>query len=141
MPWTEREEAQLDFILEQIKQGKTADKIDELRAQQRELSARDRGKESEQKVVEALEPLDFVVDVGRGTDDKRGNDLWVSFHPDSGHRDIPIQVKSSWTGFDEFRSHEQKGERRIIIKAGPGRSPTAIRRVFLAKLKKFDGFI
>lgn len=141
MRWTERDEAQLDFILEQIKQGKTADEIDELRARQRELSAQDRGRESEQRVIEALKPLHFVMDVAPETDDKRGNDLWVSFHPDSGHRDIPIQVKSSWTGFFAFVSRNKKGERRIVIKVGPKRSSGDIRRIFLGQLKKFDGFI
>ena len=141
MRWTERDEAQLDFILEQTKLGKTADEIDQLRAQQRELSARDRGKESEQRVIDALRPIDFVMDVARGTDDKRGNDLWVSFYPDSEHRDISIQVKSSWTGYFAFRSREKKGERRIIIKVGPKTSSRNIRGIFLGKLKHLDGFI
>ncbi|MBI2065989.1 hypothetical protein HYT60_00575 [Candidatus Woesebacteria bacterium] len=141
MRWTERDEERMDFILEQTRKGKTADEIDELRARQWELSGRDRGIRSEQRVIEALEPLDFVMAVGKEKDDKMGNDLWVSFDPDSGHRDIPLQVKSSWTGFFAFRSRQEEGERRIIIKVGPGRSPTAIRRVFLAQLKFFDGFI
>lgn len=144
MPWTERDEERMDFILAQIKQGKTPQEIDELRAQQREISARDRGRESEQRVIEALKPLDLVMDVAPEKikpDDKIGNDLWVSFYPDSKHRDIPIQVKSSWTGFYEFRSREEKGKRRIIIKVGPKTSSRTICRTFLAKLKQFDGFI
>mgnify|MGYP001562929634 CR=1 FL=1 len=141
MRWTEREEARLDFVLEQTKRGKTAEEIDELRAQEWELSARDRGIESEQRVIEALIHLDFVMDVAPGKDDKRGNDLWVSFYPDSEHRDISVQVKSSWTAFYGFRSREEKGERRIIIKVGPKTSSTKIRRIFKAKLKQLDGFI
>ena len=141
MPWTEREEDELDFILEQTKKGKTAEEIDELRARQLELSRGERGRESEQRVIEALKPLDFVIDVAPEKDDKLGNDLWVSFYPDSNHKDIPIQVKSSWTGFYAFLSREEKGERRIVIRVRPETSSTTIRRTFLAKLKKFDGFI
>lgn len=141
MRWTERLEAELDFIFEQIKKGKTAEETDELRVQQRELSRQDRGRESEQRVIDALRPLDFVMDVAPEKDDKVGNDLWISFYPDSNHRDIPIQVKSSWTGFYAFRSRQEKGERRIILKVGPKTSTRTIRRIFLAGLKQFDGFI
>lgn len=141
MPWTEREEDELDFILEQTKKGKTAEEIDELRARQLELSRRERGRESEQRVIEALKPLDFIVDVAPEKDDKLANDLWVSFYPDSNHKDIPIQVKSSWTSFYAFLSREEKGERRIVIRVGPETSSTTIRRTFLAGLKQFDRFI
>ena len=141
MGWTEREENRIDFIFDQIKQGKTADEIAELRTQQWELSAQDRGRESEQRVIEALKPLDFVMDVAPENDDKIGNDLWVCFYPDSKHRDIPIQVKSAWTGFWAFLSRQEKGERRIVIRVGPETSSRNICRIFKAKLKKFDGFI
>ena len=143
MGWTERQEERMDFILEQIKQGKTAQEIDELRVQQWELSAQARGRESEQKVVEALNTLPFITDVVKASekDDSEGTDLWVHFDPDSNHRDMPIQVKSSLSGFWAFLSRQEKGRRRIIIRVGPKTSPRNIRGIFLEKLEKFDGFI
>lgn len=143
MGWTERDEDELGFILEQAKQGKTAEEIDELRARQWELSRRERGSESEQRVIEALKPLPLITDVVKASqrDDREGTDLWVSFDPDSDHRDIPVQVKSSWTGFYAFLSRQEKGERRIVIRVGSETSSRTICRIFLAKLRKFDGFI
>ena len=143
MGWTERAEEQMDFILDQIKQGKTAVEIDELRAQQMEDTAFERGKQSEQMVIDALKPLPMITDVVKASreSDSLGNDLWVLFEPCSNHRDIPIQVKSSWTGFFNFLSRERRGRRRIVMKVGAGKTDNSIRRIFLGKLKKFDGFI
>ena len=92
MGWTERAEEQMDFILDQIKQGKTAVEIDELRAQQMEDTAFERGKQSEQMVIDALKPLPMITDVVKASreSDSLGNDLWVLFEPGSNHRDIPI---------------------------------------------------
>jgi len=143
MAWTEREEERMDFIFEQAKKGKTAEEIDKLRVQQRELSRQDRGRESEQRVIDALKPIPLITDVVKasGRDDRRGTDLWVSFDPDSNHQDIAVQVKSSWFGYYAFRSRQEKGERRIVIRVGPETSSRTICRTFLAKLRQFDGFI
>ena len=143
MGWTERQEDELGFILEQTKQGKTAEEIDELRARRWHLSRRERGSESEQRVIDALRPLPLVMDVVKASerDDRNGTDLWVSFDPDSNHNDIAIQVKSSWFGYYAFRSRHEKGERRIVIRVGPETSSRTICRTFLARLRQFDGFI
>jgi len=143
MGWTERDEERIDFIFKQIEQGRTAAEIDELLAKQWEDSALERGRESEQRVIDALKPLPMITDVVKASreSDSRGNDLWVLFEPGSSHRDIPIQVKSSWTGFFNFLSRERRGRRRIVMKVGAGKTDNDIRGIFLGKLKKFDGFI
>lgn len=143
MHWKERRENERDFRLELIKQGKTADEIDQLLTRKRTLTSRERGMDSEQRVIEALKLISFVADVVKANrqDDNEGTDLWVSFDPDSKHRNIPIQVKSSWTGFLKFLSHKGREERRVILVVKPETSTTTIRRTFLAKLKGFDGFI
>ncbi len=142
MTWREQLD---DLLYNSIKNGTTAD-IEEIKQRARDEYNEQKGSQAELKVVESLSTIPIVqkVNLGNNADDKSLNDVLVVFVSESGHLPMAVQVKTSWDGVGKYKAQIRAGHednRRMFMKVHPDMSNTSIIKIFLANVRKIDGYI
>lgn len=109
-----------------------------------------RGDQAERRTKYLLSQMtDLVQEVSPSS--KRENfigiDFWVEFIQRTGHKNRPLQVKSSPGLLKQFLESDRYAQLLfdygaiILLEAGPKVSNQQIRKSFLSQLEQIDGFI